>query len=61
MTTRKATCKEHPGTVLVCMKCMGAKGGKRTAVKHPEKVGVWAAKGRRANQKRLKQQKQIGS
>ena len=47
-------CKIHPDRKLVCLACLGAKGGKRTAKVHGDKVGEWAERGRRARRRNKK-------
>lgn len=42
---------------LICPKCMGAKGGKRTGAVHGDKLGIWAARGRRARRRNARQSK----
>jgi GAF domain-containing protein len=40
-------CTTHPGTRLVCPRCIGAAGGKTTVTKHREDLSAWGKKGGR--------------
>lgn len=41
------TCPTHPGTSLICPRCIGASGGKATVKKHREHLSNWGKKGGR--------------
>jgi hypothetical protein len=47
MAQKKAVCKLHPDTELVCPKCQGEKGGQTTVERHGDKLSKWGALGGR--------------
>jgi hypothetical protein len=49
---KELRCSVHPDSELVCPRCMGARGGKRTIRKHKAKLSKWGKQGGRPTSKR---------
>ena len=50
--SRTRRCPIHPGTKLLCPRCLGSAGGRSTVEKHREDLSRWGQKGGRGHKKR---------
>jgi len=51
VTSLMPRCRIHGGTKLMCPKCIGAAGGKKTVLKHREDLSSWGKTGGRGRKK----------